>query len=168
MRPLYLILAGLFFALAIAGAVLPVLPMTPFLLLTSACLVRSSPRLHAKLRNSKLFGPLLRDWEERRAVRREVKWAAAATMLIAVTATLVFADRSLPVQLATVGLAAIGLTVILRLRTLDESSRPVDVRRVGGVGGPGGLGGPGEAGDVATLDDAGDSLSPRDRLPPTR
>ncbi|MCC6408571.1 MAG: YbaN family protein [Planctomycetes bacterium] len=159
MRPLYLILAGLFFALAIAGALLPVLPMTPFLLLTSACLVRSSPRLHAKLRGSKLFGPLLRDWEERRAVRREVKWAAAATMLVAVTATLVFADRSLPVQLVTVGLAAIGLTVILRLRTLDESSRPIDAGRVGDVG---------ELGDVAKLGEGGESRPTRDRRPPKR
>jgi uncharacterized protein len=124
-RPFYLTLAGLFFALAVVGVFLPVLPTTPFLLLTSACLVRSSPRLHGKLRSSRFFGPILRDWEERRAVRRRVKWAAAVTMLVAVTATLCFAERSLPVQVATIVLAAIGLFVVLRLRTVeDETSAP--------------------------------------------
>lgn len=128
MRAFYLTLAAVFFALAVAGVFLPVLPTTPLLLLTSACLLRSSPTLHARLRSSRLFGPTLRDWEEQRAVRREVKWIAAATMLVAVAATLVFADHSLAVRIVTVVLAAIGLTVILRLRTIDPTSRSVDAR----------------------------------------
>lgn len=128
MRAFYLTLAAVFFALAVAGVFLPVLPTTPLLLLTSACLLRSSPTLHARLRSSRLFGPTLRDWEEQRAVRREVKWIAAATMLVAVAATLAFADHSLAVRIVTVVLAAIGLTVILRLRTIDPTSRSVDAR----------------------------------------
>ncbi|MCK6447715.1 MAG: YbaN family protein [Planctomycetes bacterium] len=119
-RPIYLGLAGVFFVLAIVGVFLPVLPATPFVLLTSACLVRSSPKLHGKLRASKLFGPTLRDWEEHRAVRREIKWVAAVTMLVAVGATLAFADHSVPVRIATVVLAAIGLFVILRLKTIES------------------------------------------------
>ena len=75
-RALYLSLAGLFFVLAVLGVFLPVLPTTPFLLLTSWCLVRSSPALHARLRRSPLFGPLLADWERHHGVRLYVKISA--------------------------------------------------------------------------------------------
>lgn len=122
-RMLWLAFGALSLVTGIVGAFLPVLPTTPFVLLTSACLVRSSPALHAKLRASRLFGPTLRDWEEHRAVRREIKWVAATTMLVAVGATLAFADHSAPVRIATVVLAAIGLCVILRLRTIEPARR---------------------------------------------
>ena len=61
-RMLYLLLAGGFFVLAMAGVILPGLPTTPFLLLTSYFLVRSYPRLNERLIKSKLFGPILVDW----------------------------------------------------------------------------------------------------------
>lgn len=133
-RPIYLGLAGVFFVLAIVGVFLPVLPATPFVLLTSACLVRSSPKLHAKLRASKLFGPTLRDWEEHRAVRREIKWVAAVTMLVAVGATLTFTEHSPSVRIATIVLAAIGLFVILRLKTIESVRDAAAARKPRGTG----------------------------------
>ena len=44
-------------SLAIVGAVLPLLPSTPFLLLASFCFYRGSPRIHAWLHRSAWFGP---------------------------------------------------------------------------------------------------------------
>src|SRR5687767_7755696 len=79
-RAVLLALAALFFGLAVLGAFLPVLPTTPFLLVTSWLLVRSSPRLHQRLRASRLFGGFLRDWEEHRGVRPHVKVTALVVM----------------------------------------------------------------------------------------
>jgi len=46
-------------ALGVLGAVLPLLPTTPFLLLASACYLRGSERLHGRLVNNRLLGPYL-------------------------------------------------------------------------------------------------------------
>ncbi|HYC77906.1 MAG TPA: YbaN family protein [Planctomycetota bacterium] len=119
-RALYLSGAALFFALAALGVALPGLPTTPFLLLTSWCLVRSSPRLHARLRRSPVFGPLLVDWETRRGVRLHVK-VTALLMMTAAAAVAVFAsDVPTWARLAIAVLAATGAFVVLRLRVLRD------------------------------------------------
>ena len=55
-------------ALGLAGAVLPVVPTTPFLLVAAWAFARSSPRLEAWLRDHPRLGPPLREWEARRAI----------------------------------------------------------------------------------------------------
>jgi len=67
--------------LAVAGMVLPLLPTTPFLLLAAACFARSSQRMHRWLLGSPAFGPILRDWEERGAVRLRVKIVATVLLV---------------------------------------------------------------------------------------
>ncbi len=118
MRALYLTLAAVFFGLAVLGAVLPVLPTTPFLLLTSWCLVRSSPKLHARLRRSPLFGPLINDWEQHHGVRLHVKWSALGMLVVAVGASLWFGHLAPWLELVLIVLAAVGAFVILRLKTI--------------------------------------------------
>jgi uncharacterized membrane protein YbaN (DUF454 family) len=85
-------LAGLFFVLGALGAVLPVLPTTPFLLLTSYFLARSSPRLNRWLLASRFFGPILRDWQQLGGVRPDVKVKAVMIVLLAVSLSLWLTD----------------------------------------------------------------------------
>lgn len=66
--------------LGILGLFLPVLPTTPFVLLAALCWARASPRFHARLHGHRLFGPILRDWENRRAVPRRAKYLAFGMM----------------------------------------------------------------------------------------
>ncbi|MGR5067097.1 YbaN family protein [Vibrio alfacsensis] len=72
-RYLLNIVGGLSVLLGIAGVALPLLPTTPFMLLASACFLRSSPLFHQWLHKHKTFGPLLTNWDKNRAVTREVK-----------------------------------------------------------------------------------------------
>ncbi len=67
--------------LAIAGAVLPLLPTTPFLLLAAWAFARSSPRAEAWLLAHGRFGPTIHNWRERGAVARSAKRAAALVMV---------------------------------------------------------------------------------------
>ena len=67
--------------LAIAGAVLPLLPTTPFLLVAAWAFARSSPRFEAWLLSHARFGPLIADWRREGAVGSGAKRASAAVML---------------------------------------------------------------------------------------
>ena len=119
-RVVYLVLAGVFFVLGAIGVVLPGLPTTPFLLLTSYLLVRASPRLNERLLNSKWFGPVLRDWQLKGGVRRMVKGQAIGIIAVIVPLTLWFAPVANWAR-GTFGLLAlIGVAVIIRLPVIDE------------------------------------------------
>lgn len=64
-----LVAAGsLCIVLAVLGVFLPLLPTTPFLLLASACYVRSSERLHGWLMGNRLLGGYIRNFRERRGI----------------------------------------------------------------------------------------------------
>ena len=113
-RPLYFVLGWVFVVLATLGVFLPLLPTTPFLLLASSCFLRSSPRWQAWLMRSRWFGPMLRDWNEHRAVRRPVKVVA----IITVSIVLVFAmlrDLHWAIRAGIFLLGGIGLWVVWRL-----------------------------------------------------
>ncbi len=106
--------------LGVLGAFLPGLPTTPFLLLTSFLLARASPRVNAALLRSRLFGPILTDWQEHGGIRKDVKVKAVVFVVLAVTATIYFTPPSLATRLTVVLLATIGITVIVRLPTTRQ------------------------------------------------
>ena len=103
--------------LGILGVVLPGLPTTPFVLLAAACYAKASPRLHCWLRAHRLFGPMVRDWEEHRSLTRRTKRIAQGTMLVMVAIS-AWGLRERPVLLAVVLVAAlIGVWVVARIPT---------------------------------------------------
>jgi len=118
-RVLFLSLAGLFFVLGVLGAVLPGLPATPFLLLTSYFLVRTSPALNERLLNSRLVGPILRDWQQKRGVRRDVKIQAVVCVMIAVGLSIYLAGNRGWLTVGIALAASVGIAVILRLKTVE-------------------------------------------------
>ena len=124
---MYFVLGWVFVVLATLGIFLPLLPTTPFLLLASSCFLRSSPRWQAWLMRSRWFGPMLRDWNEHRAVRRPVKVVAVVTMsLVFVFAML--RDLHWAIRAGIFVLGGIGLWVVWRLPVRPgpvESMQPV-------------------------------------------
>lgn len=127
-RVIYMAMGTFFLLLGIAGIFLPVVPTTPFLLLTSYFYLRSSPRLHDWLHRTRLFGPLLRDWERHRGVRRRVKITAVIVVLATVTASFLATGVAVPAKVLLLVAAAIGLTVVARLRTVPEDSQALGMR----------------------------------------
>lgn len=88
-RRLLLRAAGIMsLALGALGVIIPGLPTTPFVLVAAACFARSSPRLHQWLLANRVFGPLIRDWQERKTVSLRTKITAITTIVIVGVVTL--------------------------------------------------------------------------------
>jgi uncharacterized protein len=84
-RWIYWLLGWLFFGLGIVGAFLPVLPTTPFMLLSLWGFSKSSPRLERWLLSHRIFGPSLRAWRAHRVVPWRAKliaWTSMAASLL--------------------------------------------------------------------------------------
>jgi uncharacterized membrane protein YbaN (DUF454 family) len=67
--------------LGILGIILPLLPTTPFLLLSAFCFSKGSTTLHKKLLAFPLLGESICHWERHRAITRKTKWLASFLLL---------------------------------------------------------------------------------------
>jgi uncharacterized membrane protein YbaN (DUF454 family) len=127
-RVVYTALGWTSVGMAVVGAIMPGIPTTPFVILGGYFFVRSSPQAHEWLRQSRGFGPMLRDWEEYRGVRRGVRNAALALIGggMVVTTLLPF---SAALKVTIVALQAVGVAIVLNLRVVDPV--PSDLRVIG-------------------------------------
>lgn len=81
-------LAVVSLGLGLIGAVLPVLPTVPFLLVSAWAASRGWPRLEAWLLKHERYGPAIRGWRERGTVPRRAKWLASVLMSFSVIGVL--------------------------------------------------------------------------------
>lgn len=119
-RSVYKPLGFIFLALGAAGLVLPVLPTTPFILLAAWFFARSSEQWHQRLLQSNLFGPMIRNWEDRRCVSWRTKLVGIGSMLVAGSASIVFALSNPWARLGTAVLMTIGAITLGAIPTCRE------------------------------------------------
>jgi uncharacterized membrane protein YbaN (DUF454 family) len=81
-RLIYLGVGWLGLGMAVAGVILPILPTTPMLLVAVWAFGRSSPELAEKIRNHRVFGPPVRDWQDHGAISATAKMLAITVMAL--------------------------------------------------------------------------------------
>ncbi|MEH6593161.1 MAG: YbaN family protein [Halioglobus sp.] len=116
-KTVYISIGFLFLGLAILGALLPVVPSTPFLLLAAWFFARSSEKWHQRLLNSQLFGPIIRNWEASRCISCRTKLVSITLMLGMGGISLIFAVQDDRVRLAALLLMTLGCITLLSLKT---------------------------------------------------
>ncbi len=98
-------------ALGVVGIFVPVLPTTPFLLLSAACFVRSSDRLHAWLVNHGHLGPYISGITAGTGMPLRSKVVALGTMWLSTTASTAYMIVRFGVGKWTIGFA-VGLALV--------------------------------------------------------
>lgn len=118
-RYLLVVLGLLFVGLGGLGIVLPGLPTTPFLLLAAACFAKSSPRLHAWLLANRVFGELIRNWQENRTIPRRAKVIGLITLFL-VGSYSVYSLDNLSLRFFVLALLLLPSTILIRLKTTES------------------------------------------------
>ena len=116
---LIIILGAVSLGLGVTGMFLPVLPTTPFLLLTAWCWLKGSPRLYAWLMSQPRLGPYIRDFQEHRCISRKVKAVSIVTLWLTIILSIILVHHAwLRILLAAI---AVGVTVhILSFTTKNQ------------------------------------------------
>jgi len=89
--------------LGAVGAILPLLPTTPFLLLALWAFARSSPKFQSWLWSHDILGPYVRDWVTYHAIPVKAKILAVLMMSLSL-AWLIFYSTLSPYLIAFIGL----------------------------------------------------------------
>lgn len=82
MKPVLFFFGWLSFALGVVGAFVPILPTTPFMILSAYLFSKSSPRFHAWLLSLPIAGPAVTEWNQHRVVRTRAKILCAVMILL--------------------------------------------------------------------------------------
>jgi uncharacterized protein len=99
--------------LGAVGIFLPILPTTPFLLLSAACYLRSSERMYKWLLGNRWFGEYIKNYQEGRGIPAKTKMVALAILWAAIFySTLMVVDEILIAQIALLAIA-VGVSVHL-------------------------------------------------------
>ena len=117
-RYVYVALGILSCALGVIGIFVPLLPTTPFLLLSAALLFRSSPRLYNRLLNHPQLGPYIRHFREHKAIPLRVKIISVSLVWITILHAVIFLLDHWVLE-SLLLLLAVGITAyILHFKTL--------------------------------------------------
>lgn len=105
--------------LAMVGAVLPLVPTTPFALLAAACFARVSPRSYEWLLKMPILGEAIQDWQAFRSLRLSTKKRVG--LMAGVTAIMSVAGGPLAILMSLLGCVFLAV-ILLRIPSLSEGS----------------------------------------------
>jgi len=116
-KVLFITLGTFFVGVAVVGIIIPILPTTPFLLLSAALYARSSKRFYDWLLNNRLFGKYIKNYREGKGIPVYLKIMVIILLWTTISLSIVFAVELLLVRIL---LAVIALCVsihILKIKT---------------------------------------------------
>ncbi|MCL2576736.1 MAG: YbaN family protein [Defluviitaleaceae bacterium] len=107
--------------LGLVGIILPVLPTTPFVLLSAACFSTSNKKLDDWLRRSRIFAPFIENYRTGQGISRLHKigsitflWTGLIISMLITRTTFIF---------ATLSIVGIGVTVhLLMIKTKKKDA----------------------------------------------
>lgn len=118
---LYITAGSISLGLGILGILLPLLPTTPFLLLTLFCYSKSSNYLYNRVLNNKYLGKYLHEYLEKRGIRLHIKIYILTLLWVGIGSSILFVANAIWLKLLLLATAT-GVTIhILSFKTLRNN-----------------------------------------------
>lgn len=116
-------MAWLSFILGFIGAFLPVLPTTPFMILSAYLFNKSSPRMHSWLTSLPYFGDAIMDWDKHRVIRPKAKAMALVVLWTMMAGSIIFSSLhyGLKIMLAVIAISVSAFILTRRSYAQDEA-----------------------------------------------
>lgn len=119
-KRLLIVLGFIFLGLGILGIFLPLLPTTPFLLLTAWMFAKSSEVLYQRLLNNKYLGNYIKEFREDRSIPLKTKIIAISLIWLTIGYSIIFLIKIIWVK-AVLLIIAVGVTIhILSFKTKQK------------------------------------------------
>lgn len=124
MLRIFLLITGFVsLALGIWGILVPLLPTTPFLLLSTACFLKSSKKMHHWLTHHRVFGLYIRAYMDHRAIAPASRFISLILLWVSILFAIIWVAETLWLRILLLCIA-LGVSIHLsRLSTLDKDTR---------------------------------------------
>ena len=116
-RYIYFTAGMILVAIGVLGMFLPLLPTTIFLLLASACFMKSSPRANQWLKEHRVLGAYLRNYQDKTGLSVKAKISHIAVLWIGITISALYFTEELAIRILLY-LIAVSVTIhLLMIKT---------------------------------------------------
>jgi hypothetical protein len=106
--------------IGVVGIFLPVLPTTIFLILASACFIKSSPQANEWLRNHKILGMYIKNYQDKSGLTVKSKIINTTFLWLMISVSAYFFTELWYIRLLLLAIA-IGVTIhLLMIKTVKE------------------------------------------------
>ena len=119
-RAILLITGTISLLIGIIGIFIPLLPTTPFLLITAACYARGSDRFYNWLLCNKLFGNYIKNYREGKGVALNIKIISLSLLWTTILFSAVFVVSTLLIKIVLITIAIAVTIHILTIRSIKK------------------------------------------------
>jgi uncharacterized membrane protein YbaN (DUF454 family) len=119
-KGIYIIVGTLALAIGIIGIFLPVVPTTPLVLLSAACYLRGSEKLHRWILSNPRFGEIIENYESGKGLKRSIKVKAIGLMWIMILISAFYFVDSVIARIAMILISSLVTIYLIRLPTIVD------------------------------------------------
>lgn len=120
-RLILYILGWISLILGVIGAILPIMPTVPFVILAAYCFSKSSPKMHSLLTSMPYFGSAIIDWENNRVIRPRAKKMAVSVLWIVMGISIVITQIHIGFKIMLVCIGVLVTVFILTRKSYAEN-----------------------------------------------
>jgi hypothetical protein len=107
-------------SLGVIGIFIPLLPTTPFLLLSAALFMKSSKRLYDWLLNHKYLGIYLKNYLHHKTISKQSKISSLSLLWITITISVIFFTEKIIFKIVLLAIAIAVTIHILSFKSKNE------------------------------------------------